>query len=250
MCLCVVVQPLAALLLHRLSSLGSIPLPAEHTDSLAAVGTAISALSPSLLADWRALPVRARWIASRVAISVAARSVESFDRNVRPALDLLCIALLWQPVELKARLATQQAPALTQVVCMNYATELTATMFAEWNQYVALVRATNFAHEEEPDRHRRALAASRRAVNFWLQKRPGGGLMFPTLAPVALLVLAIVNGIAPAERSFTQLRTTQTLRRLHMTHETREQEAYIRFNRRLLRRTLWLPADEFWPALE
>jgi hypothetical protein len=112
------------------------------------------------------------------------------------------------------------------------------------------VQKTDFSHERLSDEHQRSLDDSRRAVAFWLQKRPNGSHMFPTLAPIALLVLALVNGIAPVERSFTQLRTTQTIRRLHMNHDTREQEAYLRFNRRLLRRSLLLPDEEFWPALK
>lgn len=174
---------------------------------------------------------------------------------MRPAVQTLCDALLWHPEEFKARLQTQAAPELTADVCLGYATELTAAMSAEWAQYVALVRATDChqQQQQQQQQHRdntpASLAASRRAVAFWLQKRPNSDAMFPHLAPIALLVLAIVNGIAPVERSFTQLRTTQTLRRLHMTHDAREQEAYVRFNRRLLRRTLWLPADEFWPSL-
>jgi hypothetical protein len=230
-----------------------LPLPADERASLSAVGDAMKNISASLHGSWNALAAtsaRARWSAARVTISVACRSLESFDRNVRPAVEQLCLALLWQPVEFKARLQTQEPPALTAAVCLDFATEITPAMTAEWQQYVALVRVTDFAHDQTPDRNQRSLAASRRAVAFWQQTRPNGDPMFPHLAPLAMLVLAIVNGIASVERSFTQLRTTQTLRRLHMTHETREQEAYVRFNRRLLRGTLWLPESEFWPALQ
>jgi hypothetical protein len=240
----------------RLDLLASVSTPKEHSDSLNPVSDSIKRTSASLHAAWTALVnngspdgARARFTASRVAIHVARRSLESFDRNVRPAVEQLCLALLWHPEELKARLQIQEAPELTAGVCLDYAAELTPAMSAEWTQYVALVRATDFAHDQVPDRNQRSLAASRRAVAFWLQRRPNGDVMFPRLAPIALLVLAMVNGIAPVERSFTQLRTTQTLRRLNMSHETREQESYVRFNRRLLRRSLWLPVDEFWPAL-
>jgi hypothetical protein len=92
-----------------------------------------------------------------------------------------------------------------------------------------------------------SVRATRRAVRFWLQRHDNGMLVFPDLVSIALLVLSVPTGIADVERSFNDLRTIQTTRRLNLTHKNREHEAYMCHNRHLLRGLVLLPDDWFLP---
>jgi hypothetical protein len=92
-----------------------------------------------------------------------------------------------------------------------------------------------------------SLRNSRRAVRFWLQRGADGQLLFPDLAPIALLIHSAPLGIAAVERSFNDLRTIQSRRRLNLSHANREVEAYLCYNRHLLHGLVLLPDTYFLP---
>jgi hypothetical protein len=89
-----------------------------------------------------------------------------------------------------------------------------------------------------------SLRATRAALRFWLQTNDDSTRVFPTLAPIALLVLSVPLGIAAVENSFNDLRTVQSCRRLNLSHANREIEMYLTHNRHLLKGLVLLP--EAW----
>lgn len=91
--------------------------------------------------------------------------------------------------------------------------------------------------------------AVRAALRFWLQKNDDGSLVFPSLVSIAFLVLSVPLGIAAVERSFNDLRTIQSRRRLNLSHVNREIEAYLCHNKHLLRGLVLLPEAWFQPPL-
>lgn len=125
---------------------------------------------------------------------------------------------------------------------------------AEWKDYLQRAFNANMQDYETPEDARsdkngmcKGLRASRRAIRFFMQRNPDGDLCFPNLLPIALLVHSVPFGIAAVERSFTDLRTIQTIRRLSLKHDKREAEAYLCFNRHLLKGLLLLPDEYFLP---
>lgn len=94
-----------------------------------------------------------------------------------------------------------------------------------------------------------SVRATRAAVRFWMQRNDDGTLVFPSLVSIALLVLSVPLGIAAVERSFNDLRTIQSRRRLNLSHTNREIEkkANLCHNKHLLRGLVLLPDAWFLP---
>lgn len=182
--------------------------------------------------------------AAATVVQLAARSVESYERNLKPIGLTHKYALMWVPEQLAERFTTNKPvpDKLTLGACLGYATTLSAGHNSEWEDYLQLVRAGLPPPAAVPagDSRSPSLVAMQRAVAFWHSKRPDGSARFPHLAPIAMRILAIPLGVAAVERSFNQTRTQQAVRRLNQSHENREYEAYLVHNRRFLRKTLKL----------
>lgn len=175
---------------------------------------------------------------------MCARSATSYKNNLYPVVEVHKNALMWVPEQLSERIAKNKNYPKTLVLegTLGFATSLSASHVAEWNDYLDIVRAGLPAPviPAGTKKNELSLLAMHRALAFWQQKRADGSPRFSKLLPIALRILSIPLGVGAVERSFNQTRTQQAVRRLNQSHDNREYEAYLVHNRRFLKTTLAL----------